>query len=61
MYRLFPYDAKNEARMRRHGLHLWYVVEIDENIDPKIASYQFAQLPEVAHAETEREKFIAPI
>jgi subtilisin family serine protease len=60
MYRLFPDDAKNEAKMRRHGLHLWYVVEIDEKTDPKIAAQQFAQLAEVAHAETEREKVISP-
>lgn len=60
MSRLFPYDAKNETKMRRHGLHLWYVVEIDESTDPKVAAKQFAQLAEVAYAETEKEKMISP-
>src|SRR5688572_24825260 len=41
MYRLFPYDKENEAKLRKHGLHLWYVVEIDKTTDPKIAIAQF--------------------
>src|SRR5688572_32696700 len=37
MYRLFPYDARYESKLRKHGLHLWYIVEIDEKVDPKTA------------------------
>jgi subtilisin family serine protease len=60
MYRLFPYDAKHENNLRRHGLHLWYVVEIDEDVDPRSAAYQLKQLGEIEAAEVEREKIIAP-
>ncbi|HEY3405903.1 MAG TPA: S8 family serine peptidase [Ohtaekwangia sp.] len=60
MYRLFPYDPKFENKLRKHGLHLWYVVEIDNSINPKTAAQQFRQLKEVAVAETEREKILAP-
>jgi len=60
MYRLFPYDAKNESKLRKHGLHLWYVVEIAEDVDPKTAVAKFKQLKEVTVAEVEREKRIAP-
>lgn len=60
MYRLFPYDPKFESKLRKHGLHLWYVVEIDQTIDPKTAVAQFKQLREVATAELEHEKVLAP-
>jgi len=60
MYRLFPYDAKYESKLRKHGLHLWYVVEIKENADPTTAVTQFKQLKEVAVAEIEHEKILAP-
>jgi subtilisin family serine protease len=60
LYRLFPYDARYESKLRKHGLHLWYVVEIDDNIDPKTAVAQFKQLKEVAVAEAEHEKLLAP-
>ncbi|MBL7857137.1 MAG: S8 family serine peptidase [Cyclobacteriaceae bacterium] len=60
MYRLFPYDAQNETKLRKHGLHLWYVVEIDEKVDPVTAAAQFKQLGEVSVAEVEHEKIIAP-
>ena len=60
MERLFPYDPKFENKLRKHGLHLWYVVEIDEKIDPKSAAAQFRQLKDISYAEVEREKSIAP-
>src|SRR6478609_8619479 len=60
MYRLFPYDPKFESKLRKHGLHLWYVVEIDEATDPKVAVAQFKQLDEVAVAELEHQKVLAP-
>ena len=60
MYRLFPYDAKHEAKLRKHGLHLWYVVEIDKNLDPKTAVAEFRKLKEVATAEIDGEKILAP-
>ena len=60
MERLFPFDPKNEHKLRKHGLHLWYVVAIDESKDPKIAAANFSQLSEVELAETEREKTLSP-
>src|SRR6188768_1862245 len=60
MYRLFPYDPKHEAKLVKHGLHLWYVVEIDETTDPANAVAQFKQLNEVTVAEMEHEKVLAP-
>jgi subtilisin family serine protease len=60
MKRLFPFDPKNEHKLRKHGLHLWYVVTIDESTDPKTAAVSFSQLSEVEFAEVEREKTLAP-
>lgn len=60
MYRLFPYDPKNESKLRKHGLHLWYVIEIADGVDPKTAVKKFKQLKEVTTAEVEREKHLAP-
>jgi len=60
MYRLFPYDPKFEHKLRKHGLHLWYVVEINETTDPQAAVLQFKQLNEVTTAEVEHEKVLAP-
>nr|HPM31631.1 S8 family serine peptidase [Chryseolinea sp.] len=60
MYRLFPANSKNENKLHKHGLDLWYVVEINGNVDPKIAIAQFKQLQEVATAEPEYEKVLAP-
>ena len=60
MYRLFPYDAKNESKLRKHNLHLWYVLEIDESVDPNDAVKKFKSVKEVTHAETEHERILAP-
>lgn len=60
MYRLFPYDAKYENKLRKHGLHLWYVVEINEEVDPNAAVAQFKMVKEVTYAEVEHEKLLAP-
>jgi hypothetical protein len=50
MYRLFPYDRKNESNLQKQGLHLWYVVEVNEKTDIEIAVKQFIQLKEVVVA-----------
>ncbi len=60
MYRLFPYDAKYEAKLHKHGLDLWYVVEIPNEVDPNYAIAQFKQLNDVAIAEVEHEKVLMP-
>ena len=60
MYRLFPFDAKNESKLRKHNLHLWYIVEMDESVDPHEAVKQFKSVKEVQHVEVEHEKVLAP-
>lgn len=60
MQRIFPYDARFENKLRKHGLDLWYTVEISKDVDPKTAVAQFKQLKEVTYAEVEHEKIIAP-
>lgn len=60
MYRLFPYDPKFEHKLRKHGLHLWYVVEIDETVDPKAAVIEFKQVSEITAAEVDHEKVLTP-
>lgn len=60
LYRLFPYDERYEYKLRKHGLDRWYVIEIDESVDPQAAVRQFRQLPEVTVAEVEHEKVLAP-
>ncbi len=60
MYRLFPGNAANENKLHKHGLDLWYVVEIRDNVDPKTAIAQFKTLPEIAIAEVDYEKVLSP-
>ena len=35
--RVFPVDPRNEERTREAGLHLWYKVCFDENVDLDVA------------------------
>ena len=60
MYRLFPYDPKNEHKLIKHGLHLWYVIKINEGLDPNQAVAEFANLRDIAVAEVEHEKVLIP-
>jgi len=60
MYRLFPGNPTNENKLHKHGLDLWYIVEIDESVDPKIAVAQFKKLNEVLTAEVDHEKVLSP-
>ncbi|MEP2771515.1 MAG: S8 family serine peptidase [Fulvivirga sp.] len=60
MERLFPFNPQYEHKLRKHGLHLWYKVAIDENTDVTQAKVIFSQLNEIEIAEVEREKVLAP-
>jgi subtilisin family serine protease len=62
MRRLFPKspDARLEEKHRKHGLHLWYVIDISENENPLDVAKAYSQLGEVQVAEVEREKILAP-
>ncbi len=53
MRRLFPYAGKYEKRTRKEGLHLWYVVDFDENVLVASALSQAQQLQEVEVVEPE--------
>ena len=60
MKRLFPYDPKHEEQLIKHGLHLWYVVDIDSKIDPEFAVILLKDIPEISTAECNYEKVLAP-
>lgn len=49
MQRVFPYAGKYEARTRKAGLHLWYKVKFDEQINVGKAMDAFSGVPNVAH------------
>lgn len=49
--RIFPTDTKNEARSRKAGLHLWYLVKFDENTDLKEAAKRIGSLGEISKVQ----------
>lgn len=49
--RVFPVDSKNEARTRAAGLHLWYLVKFDENVDLHEAARQLSKLGDISHVQ----------
>nr|WP_321409275.1 S8 family serine peptidase [uncultured Carboxylicivirga sp.] len=50
MNRVFRYSPKFEQRHQESGLHLWYEIEFDPNLDPSEVAKQYAQLSEVSVA-----------
>ncbi|EJX10640.1 subtilase family domain protein [gut metagenome] len=50
--RVFPVDPRNEERTREAGLHLWYLVRFDENVNLKEAARQLAQLGEITKVQS---------
>lgn len=46
--RVFPVDPRTEERTREAGLHLWYKVCFDENVDLDAAIKQLAKLGEIS-------------
>ncbi|MBS2213478.1 S8 family serine peptidase [Carboxylicivirga mesophila] len=50
MKRVFRYSPKFEERHQQAGLHLWYEIEFDENLNPEEVARQYNQLPEVTSA-----------
>lgn len=53
--RVFPIDKRNEARTRESGLHLWYLVKFDENMDVQKVAQDMSKLAEVATVQYNRE------
>ena len=50
--RVFPVDAKTEARTREAGLHLWYTVKFDKGTDLKLAAERLKKLGEISKVQT---------
>lgn len=48
LQRVFPVDARTESRTREAGLHLWYRVRFDKNMDIDAAVTRLAALGEVS-------------
>ena len=46
--RVFPVDPRTEERTREAGLHLWYKVCFDENVDLDVAIKELAKLGEIS-------------
>ena len=46
--RVFPVDPRNEERTREAGLHLWYKVCFDENVDLDAAIKRLSKLGEIS-------------
>lgn len=54
MQRVFPYSPKNEERMKKHGLDLWYDVKYDNAIAPQNAANLYRAINGISHAEAIR-------
>jgi len=52
--RVFPVDEKNEKRTREAGLHLWYLVRFDENMDLQKAVDRLSKLGEISKLQCNR-------
>lgn len=52
--RVFPADARSEDKVRKDGLHLWYVVRFSEEYDVEKVASDLAQLGEVSRVEYNR-------
>lgn len=52
--RVFPVDPRNEERTREAGLHLWYKVSFDKNIDMAEAVGRLSRLGEVSKTQCNR-------
>ncbi|NDV69326.1 subtilase family N-terminal domain-containing protein [Dysgonomonas sp. 25] len=60
MKRAFPETPQTAAKLRKYGLHLWYTIEMDQNVDPQQAVEAFRKQEGVALVEVDREKGLPP-
>lgn len=51
LQRLFPIDPDNEERTRAAGLHRWYLVEFNEEVDLTEAAHNMARIAQVNKVE----------
>ncbi|BDC99189.1 S8 family serine peptidase [Persicobacter psychrovividus] len=54
MQRVFPYNPKTEHKLKKHGLHLWYQIEVSGAVD--MACQSFSSVASVEMAEPILEK-----
>ena len=52
--RVFPVDPRTEERTREAGLHLWYKVCFDEDVDLDVAVGQLSRLGEISKIQCNR-------
>ena len=52
--RVFPVDARSEAKSRQEGLHLWYVVRFSDEYPVEKVAADLAKLGEVSRVEFNR-------
>lgn len=52
--RVFPVDPRTEERTREAGLHLWYRVCFDENVDVAVAMERLSKLGEISKMQSNR-------
>ena len=52
--RVFPVDPRTEERTREAGLHLWYRVCFDENVDVAVAMERLSKLGEISKMQCNR-------
>ena len=52
--RVFPVDPRHEDRTREAGLHLWYKVSFDEDVDLSAAVKELAKLGEISKVQCNR-------
>lgn len=51
LQRLFPVDERNEERTRAAGLHRWYIVDFDDNVDLDQAARSMVRIAEVSKVQ----------
>lgn len=52
--RVFPVDPRHEERSRDAGMHLWYLVKFDKNVDLKVAMEKLSKLGEISKMQCNR-------
>lgn len=57
--RVFPIDPETEERTREAGLHLWYKVSFDKEIDVNEAKMQLSKLGEISKMQCNRRIYSA--
>ena len=53
--RVFPVDPRHEERSREAGMHLWYLVKFDKNVDLKDAMEKLSKLGEISKMQCNRQ------